>query len=45
MYLGLDADHVPIEPGKDVTLTHYWKVVAPTGQAWKTFPHLNAGSG
>ena len=27
VYLGLDVDHVPIEPGKDVTLTHYWKLV------------------
>src|SRR3982751_1844736 len=29
VYLGLDVDHAPIEPGKDVTLTHYWKVVSP----------------
>src|SRR6476646_3362215 len=41
VYLGLDVDHVPIEPGKDVTLTHYWKVVAAPGQDWKTFTHLN----
>jgi hypothetical protein len=45
VYLGLDVDHVPIEPGKDVTLTHYWKVVAPTGQDWKPFTHLNGGGG
>ena len=31
VYLGLDVDHVPIEPGKDVTLTHYWKLVASPG--------------
>jgi len=43
VYLGLDVDHVPIEPGKDATLTHYWKVVSPTGAEWKTFTHLNAG--
>jgi hypothetical protein len=43
VYLGLDVDHVPIEPGKDVTLSHYWKVVAPPGQEWKTFTHLNGG--
>jgi len=43
IYLGLDADPVPIEPGKDVTLTHYWKVVASPGQNWKVFTHLNGG--
>ena len=41
VYLGLDADHVPIEPGKDVTLTHYWKLVSPPGHDWRTFTHLN----
>src|SRR5580765_4940841 len=45
VYLGLDVDHVPIEPGKDVTLTHYWKLVSPPGQDWKTFTHLNGGAG
>src|SRR6476469_4489810 len=45
VYLGLDVDHVPIEPGKDVTLTHYWKVVAAPGSSWKLFTHLNGGSG
>src|SRR6476646_1707189 len=43
IYLGLDADQVPIEPGKDVTLTHYWKLVASPGQDWKPFTHLNGG--
>ena len=41
VYLGLDVDHVPIEPGKDVLLTHYWKLVSSPGQDWKTFTHLN----
>ncbi|HEY7371505.1 MAG TPA: hypothetical protein VIF57_04950, partial [Polyangia bacterium] len=45
IYLGLDVDHVPIEPGKDVTLTHYWKVVSPVSAQWKTFTHLNGGGG
>jgi hypothetical protein len=45
VYLGLDVDHVPIEPGKDVTLTHYWKVISPSGPNWKTFTHLNGGGG
>jgi hypothetical protein len=39
-YLGLDVGGVPIEPGKDVTLTHYWKLVAAPGDGWKTFTHL-----
>jgi hypothetical protein len=44
VYLGLDVDHVPIEPGKDVTLTHYWKLVSSPGHDWKTFTHLNGGN-
>jgi hypothetical protein len=43
VYLGLDVDQVPIEAGKDVTLTHYWKLVTPPGQDWRTFTHLNGG--
>lgn len=41
VYLGLDASLNPIEPGKDVKLTHYWKVVAPPGAGWRMFTHLN----
>ena len=41
IYLGLDVDTVPIETGKDVQLTHYWKMVAPPGEGWRTFTHLN----
>ncbi len=40
-YLGMDADPPVVEPGKDVKLTHYWKVVAPTGDGWRVFTHLN----
>jgi hypothetical protein len=40
VYLGLDAEPAIIEPGKDVKLTHYWKVVAPPGDGWKPFTHL-----
>jgi hypothetical protein len=32
VYLGLDVDHVPIQPGTDVLLTHYWKLLASPGQ-------------
>jgi hypothetical protein len=40
VYLGLDVDPATIEPGKDVKLTHYWKLVASPGDGWKTFTHL-----
>ncbi len=41
VYLGLDVEPLPVEPGKDVKLTHYWKVVAPPpGEGWKTFTHV-----
>lgn len=40
-YLGLDVDPATVEPGHDVKLTHYWKVVAPAGDGWKTFTHLD----
>jgi hypothetical protein len=42
VYLGLDVDPVPLEPGKDVTLTHYWKLVASPGDGWRTFTHVEA---
>ena len=46
VYLGLDVDPPPpLEPGKDVKLTHYWKYVAPTGDGWKIFTHLEAPGG
>jgi Carbohydrate family 9 binding domain-like len=40
MYLGLDVDPATVEPGKDVKLTHYWKLVAAPGDGWKPFTHL-----
>ena len=41
VYLGMDADPAVVEPGHDVKLTHYWKVVAPPGDGWRIFSHLN----
>ncbi len=39
-YLGLDVSMNPIEPGKDVKVTHYWKVGASlTG--WRLFVHAS----
>ncbi|HXJ20220.1 MAG TPA: carbohydrate-binding family 9-like protein [Polyangia bacterium] len=40
LFLGLDADPVPVEAGKDVKITQYFKVVAPPGESWRTFTHL-----
>jgi len=41
IYLGMDADPAVVEPGKDVKLTHYWKVVAPANDGWRIFTHLD----
>ena len=43
VYLGLDSSMNPIEPGKDVKLTHYWKVNENPGAGWRVFTHLNGG--
>jgi hypothetical protein len=45
IYLGLDVSMNPVEPGKDVKLTHYWKVVSPPGAGWRMFVHINGPSG
>ncbi len=44
VYLGLDVSMNPVEPGKDVKLTHYWKVLAPPGPGWRMFVHINGPS-
>lgn len=41
VYLGLDVSTNPIEPGKDVKLVHYWKVISPPGAGWRLFTHFN----
>jgi hypothetical protein len=40
IYLGLDVDPVPVDPAREITLTHYWKLVASPGDGWKTFTHV-----
>jgi hypothetical protein len=40
VYLGLDVDPATPEPGRDIKLTHYWKMVASPGDGWKPFTHL-----
>lgn len=41
IYLGVDAEPLPAEPGKDVKIVHYWKVISPPGDGWRTFTHLS----
>ena len=45
VYLGLDVDVDTVTPGKAFTLTHYWKVLAPLGDDWKLFVHLESPGG
>jgi hypothetical protein len=39
-YLGADVSPNPAEAGKDVKVTHYWKVNAAPGEGWRTFTHV-----
>jgi hypothetical protein len=41
VFLGLDATPNPIEPGKDVKVVQYWKVVAAPGEGWRMFTHVS----
>ncbi len=41
IYLGMDVSPNPVEAGKDVKLTHYWKVIAAPGEGWKMFTHIS----
>jgi hypothetical protein len=40
-YLGMDVTPYPVEAGKDVRLTHYWKVNVAPGEGWKLFTHIS----
>jgi hypothetical protein len=40
-YLGMDVAPNPSEPGKDVHLTHYWKVKSAPGDGWRLFTHIS----
>jgi len=44
VYLGLDVEPVPVEPGKELKVTHYWKLVASPGEGWKTFTHVEGAN-
>jgi hypothetical protein len=39
-YLGVDVSPNPAEAGKDVKVTHYWKVNTAPGEGWRTFTHV-----
>ena len=41
VYLGMDVTPSQVEAGKDVKLTHYWKVITPPGEGWKVFTHIS----
>ena len=40
IYLGVDVSPNPAEAGKDVKVTHYWKVNNAPGEGWRTFTHV-----
>jgi hypothetical protein len=40
-YLGMDVSPNPVEAGKDVRVTHYWKVNVAPGEGWKLFTHIS----
>jgi hypothetical protein len=37
IYLGNRVDRTRIAPGEAVTITHFWRVVAPVGPGWRVF--------
>lgn len=41
VYLGMDVSPNPVEAGKDVKVTHYWKVNVAPGEGWKMFTHIS----
>jgi Carbohydrate family 9 binding domain-like len=44
-YIGVDVSPNPAEPGKDVHLTHYWKVKSAPSDGWRMFTHVSAPNG
>jgi hypothetical protein len=40
-YLGMDVSPNPVEAGKDVRVTHYWKVNVAPGEGWRMFTHIS----
>jgi len=42
IFIGLDAEPLPADAGKDLKLTQYFKVLASPGDGWRTFTHIEA---
>jgi hypothetical protein len=42
VYLGSDFEPAVAEPGKQVRVTNYWKVIEAPGEGWRIFTHLEA---
>ncbi|HSK00903.1 MAG TPA: carbohydrate-binding family 9-like protein, partial [Kofleriaceae bacterium] len=45
VYLGNRIDQTRVAPGQAVTITHYWKVLAPVGDRWRVFTLVRAPAG
>jgi len=45
VYLGNKVDQTRVAPGQAVTITHYWKVLAPVGDRWRVFTLVRAPAG
>jgi hypothetical protein len=45
IYLGNKVEPTRVAPGQAVTITHYWKVLAPVGEQWKVFTLVRAPAG
>src|SRR5689334_15293548 len=42
VYLGNKVEQTRVAPGQTVTITHYWKVLAPVGDRWRVFTLVRA---
>ncbi|MBI5515712.1 MAG: carbohydrate-binding family 9-like protein [Deltaproteobacteria bacterium] len=43
--LGYDIDQAELRPGQRVTITWYWQCLAPVGDGWRLFTHLDDSNG
>lgn len=45
VYLGNKIDRTRLAPGATLTITHYWKVLAPLGKGWRPFALVRGPQG
>jgi hypothetical protein len=45
IYLGNTVDRSSVAPGQTLRVTHYWRVVAPVGPAWRVFALVRGAPG